>query len=142
MRRLIIAVVALALAALASSAVAAPKVTGSIKIHGPTSIALGKKYHETVVGHISNVHRAYFIQMYEQTPAGRPCAKREEKEGKRSSAHGQGGEFIMHKSFRQVFHYKAASPGKHRFCVYVARFFNNNLDTHTIARASLKISYH
>ncbi len=130
-------------AALASTAVAlASAPTGSIKIQGPTSIALGSKFNETVSGHVSTVHRAYRIQMYEQTPASAPCSASVDTEGKRSYARGQGGGFIMQKSFSKVFHYRAVSPGTHRFCVYVARFINNNLQDQTLAHASQLVSYH
>jgi len=138
-----------AIAVLAASAVALARVPSvSVGIHGPTSIKSGQKFNLTISGHVSTVHLALRTEMIEQTPAGPPCATSldtEENKSQRPYAHPQGGEFIEHKSFSEVFHYKArSSVPTHRFCAYVSRFIevNHQLKNRTFAHASLTVTYH
>jgi hypothetical protein len=111
-------------------------------------VASGQKFSLTVSGHVSTVHKALSTEMVEQTPAGPPCAttlNAEQDASRRPYAHGQGGEFIMQKSFSEVFHYKARSPvPTHRFCAYVSRLIypHHVLTNLTFAHASLTVTYH
>lgn len=130
-------------------ALASSNPTASVGIHGPTSVKSGQKFNLTISGHVSTVHRALSTQMYEQTPAGPPCATSQEAErntSRRPYVHGAGGgEFIMHKSFSEVFHYIARSPvATHRFCAYVSRLIypHHQLQYLTFAHASLTVTYH
>jgi hypothetical protein len=138
-----------AIATLAATAVAlATGLSASVEIHGPTSIKSGQKFNLTISGHVSTVHRALSTEMLEQTPAGPPCATTldaEENKSQRPYVHAQGGQFIMHKSFSEVFHYVARSPvPTHRFCAYVSRLIypHHQLQNQTFAHASLTVTYH
>lgn len=140
--------VGLALALLAWTAVAfASAPTGSIKLHGPTAVTHGQKFHITITGHVSTVHKALRVQVYEQTPAGQPCAASDPSEFKRAGVHPQGGGFIMQRSYSVVKYYRANSPvPTHRFCAYLSRFskfIHGKLVTQTIASAGsgLVVSY-